>query len=310
MGKYVIFVLCVILSSTVAPPPKTSKQYRTDYEYNKKTDAFYKLHIESARFREVSKLCEVEGAQIMVPSSDHDIIQLHAMFKKYPDLGEYVWVGNDGHQHESAEEQPIIDLTPTSSSEIDFNHIGSCEVGTRSGAIETAMCYRNLPFICKVDAKDAPYDEHCHVYGRNYKYHSSVGSCYKIPRIPYTWSQAYSECQAEGAHLLVINSEAEHEAIFNLTNIEESVPGSRAFYFFFAGFRAEKPVGNATAVFKTIFNQTLEEAGYSVWSENEPNNALGREYCGSIFKNNGKLNDVDCTHDFGFICEKEVSSTS
>ncbi|KAJ8725866.1 hypothetical protein PYW08_004049 [Mythimna loreyi] len=306
MEKYVIFVLCIILGSAVAPSPKITKQYRGDYVYNRRADAFYKFHIETVRNWQVSRLCEVEGAQLMVPQSDYDIMQLHAMFKQYPDIGNFAWVGNDGQKHESAEEQPIIDLTPSDNGN-SYVRGAECSVGTRTGEIEIMPCYRQLPFICKVAAKDAPYDEHCHVFGKDYKYYSSVGGCYKIPRLPYTWSQAYSECQAEGAHLLVLNSEAEHDAVFNLTNTEEKVEGSKAHYFFFAGFRADKPVGNATAVFKTIFNQTLEEAGYAVWSDNEPNNALGREYCGSVFKNDGKLNDVDCTHEFGFICEKELS---
>lgn len=57
---------------------------------------------------------------------------------------------------------------------------------------------------------------------------------------------------------------------------------------------------------KLISDQTLEEAGYSQWSENEPNNYEGKEYCGSIFKNEGKYNDLECSHFYAFICEKEV----
>ncbi|KAF9412713.1 hypothetical protein HW555_008857 [Spodoptera exigua] len=268
-------------ASSEAPPPQVSKQYRTDYEYNRKTDAFYKLHIETTPHYLVEQLCKVEGAELMVPRSDYDIEQMHGMFKKFPDIGNYVWVGNDGKNHESAEEVPIIDLEePPNFSE----RFGSCVVGTRNGDVETSVCYRGLPFICKVSAMDAPYDRHCNVYGR-----------------------AYSECQAEGAHLVVMNSEAEHLAIMNLTSAAPKVRGAKASYFFFAGFRAEKPVGNATVVFKTIFNETLSQAGYENWSDNEPNNSNG-EYCGSIFLNDGKLNDLHCHDTFAFICEKEVSS--
>ena len=45
----------------------------------------------------------------MIPSSDYDIMQLHSMFKKFPDVGDFAWVGDDGQAHESAEEQPIIE---------------------------------------------------------------------------------------------------------------------------------------------------------------------------------------------------------
>lgn len=106
---------------------------------------------------------------------------------------------------------------------------------------------------------------------------------------------------------MVVNSEAEHLAMKNLTAAAPKVRGAKASYFFFAGFRAQKPVGNETVVFKTIFNETLSQAGYEHWADNEPNNSNG-EYCGSIFLNDGKLNDLHCHDTFAFICEKEVSS--
>uniref|UniRef100_A0A2A4J067 C-type lectin domain-containing protein n=1 Tax=Heliothis virescens TaxID=7102 RepID=A0A2A4J067_HELVI len=306
MEKYVIVVLSVVLSSTAAPPRPVVKQYRKDYEYNNKTNAFYKLHIESARHWEVRSRCQVEGAEPLVVRSDYDIVQIHAMMKNFPDIGKYVWVGDDGESHDSAEEPAIIDLD---TEENDVEETGQCEVATRDGELEMMYCYRDLPFICKVDAKDAPYDKHCNVFGRNYKFYQSVRSCYKIPNIAYSWSEAYSECHAEGAHLLVINSVAEHEAILNLTQNVPRIQDARASYFFFAGYRAERPVGNATIEFRTIFNQTLEAAGFNSWSDNEPNNALNNEYCGSIFKNDGKLNDLDCSHRFAFICENEVTDS-
>lgn len=59
---------------------------------------------------------------------------------------------------------------------------------------------------------------------------------------------------------------------------------------------------------KSVFclDQTLEEAGYAQWSPNEPNNYINTEFCGTIFKNDGNFNDVDCSHQYAFICEKEV----
>lgn len=40
-----------------------------------------------------------------------------------------------------------------------------CEVITRRGEVESLSCYSPWPFICKVDAKDAPYDVNCDIYG-------------------------------------------------------------------------------------------------------------------------------------------------
>lgn len=88
--------------------PRVTKRYRSDYVYNPDADAFYKLHIERRSNWKVKNVCQVEGAILMPPNSDHDLIQLHSMLKQYPDLGDYVWVADDGEPHESAEEHPLI----------------------------------------------------------------------------------------------------------------------------------------------------------------------------------------------------------
>jgi hypothetical protein len=58
---------------------------------------------------EANRQCLLEGASLMQPSSHLDIMQLHGMFKQFPDLGDLVWVAEDGQEHESAEEPAIID---------------------------------------------------------------------------------------------------------------------------------------------------------------------------------------------------------
>ncbi|KAJ0180723.1 hypothetical protein K1T71_004127 [Dendrolimus kikuchii] len=298
------FSCFVILCATLAVPSVSqTKIYRNDYKYNRKTDAFYKFHIEERRPWQAKDICKTEGASLMVPSSQADISQGHALFKEYPDIGPYAWIGSDGKSHDSVEEEALIEILSTD----DNMHIDSDEeVLSRSGQVESYSRFHSLPFICKVEAKNAPYDSHCKVFGSDYVYYQSVGSCYKIPRIVFSWNQAYEECRAEGAHLVVLNSEAERDAVKNLTNTVPKVFGAKTSWFFFAGFRADKPVGNATRVFKTIFNQTLEEAGFAQWSPNEPNNYLSSEDCGTLFKNDGNLNDVDCSHEYAFVCEKEV----
>ncbi|CAG9783970.1 unnamed protein product [Diatraea saccharalis] len=184
--------------------------------------------------------------------------------------------------------------------------VRNCDVVSRKGEIETARCAQLLPFICKVNSKAIPYNSECDVYSKGYTKGQNVSSCYKIPRIPYTWNQAYAECQAQGAHLVVLNSQAEHDAVYQLMNSEAKVAGAKTWWFFFAGFRAEVPTDGSPRVFKTIFNETLEQAGYSTWADNEPNNSSNDENCGTLFKNDGKLNDVTCSHLYAFICEKEI----
>lgn len=57
-----------------------------------------------------------------------------------------------------------------------------------------------------------------------------------------------------------------------------------------------------------IADDTLDVAGYNVWSPGEPNNVLGSEYCGSLYRNDGLLNDVNCAKPYAFICEKELKN--
>lgn len=84
------------------------KHYRTDYEYNAKTDAFYKLHVATAIEMQAKNRCLEEGAELMTTSSPEDVVQVHKMLKQFPDIGNYVLVASDGLQHESAEEAPVI----------------------------------------------------------------------------------------------------------------------------------------------------------------------------------------------------------
>ncbi|XP_050345448.1 lymphocyte antigen 75-like [Nymphalis io] len=287
-----------------------TKQFRTDYIYNRNTDAFYKFHIESVMFSRAESICKLEGASVMVPKSDHDVSQVHGMFKAYPDLRNFVWIKYDGMTHDSAEEQPLINLEDLNSRHLSLmSYDKGCDVMTRAGEIKTYECYLSLPFVCKVEAQQAFYDTRCLVFGRDYQYFANVSSCYKIPRLPYSWNQAYDECRAEGAHLAILNSDMEHQILRDFAKSTPRVFGARATFFFFVGIRAEKKTDGSPIVFKTIFNETLEEAGYSQWCDNEPNNALNNEYCGTIFIANGKYNDVNCSHYYAFICENEVKVT-
>lgn len=90
-----------------------------------------------------------------------------------------------------------------------------------------------------------------------YEYFENVGSCYRIPDTALSWNAAYSECRAQGAHLVVLNSELEHQVIYNLTNAAPSVKDAYVSHFFYAGIRAEATSDGSPLVFKTIFSKYL-----------------------------------------------------
>ncbi|XP_045542804.1 C-type lectin domain family 10 member A-like [Papilio machaon] len=277
------------------------KQYRTDYEYNSKTDAFYKLHIATATDNEAKSRCQEEGAELMTISSQDDVVQVHKMLKQFPDIGNYVLVASDGLQHESAEEPPLIYMEDPEWSETSR---GQCNVVTREGIVETSNCVNKKTFMCKIKSIDVIYDPRCKVYSSGYKYYNNTGSCYKISQTAAPWNRAYLECHAVGAHLVIINSQSERTQLFKVMNAAPRVATSAASWFILAGIRATD--ANNTRIFKTIFNQTLEEAGFAEWSPGEPNNASESEKCGSIFLNDAKYNDVDCSQQFAYMCETEI----
>lgn len=86
-------------------------------------------------------------------------------------------------------------------------------------------------------------------------YKQNVGSCYKVSKVVFSWNQAYSECQNEGAHLVVINSKAESNVVKQLMSSATLLRESYSPYYYIAGIRAEKTSGDAPRVFKTIFSK-------------------------------------------------------
>ncbi|XP_013180725.1 PREDICTED: C-type lectin domain family 4 member K-like [Papilio xuthus] len=295
-----MLVVFIVLFSLAAANPR-HKQYRYDYEYNSKTDAFYKLHVATATDNEAKSRCQKEGAELMTISSQDDVVQVHKMLKQFPDIGNYVLVTSDGLQHESAEETPLIYMEDPDWPETSR---GQCNVVTREGIVETSNCLNKLPFMCKIKAINVIYDSRCKVYSSGYKYYNITGSCYKMSETAASWNRAYEDCHVVGAHLVIINSQSERSLLYDVMNAAPRVPTSAASWFILAGIRATD--ANNTRVFKTVFNQTLEEAGFAEWSPGEPNNASESEKCGSIFLNDAKYNDVDCLKEFAYMCENEI----
>ncbi|KAI8426448.1 hypothetical protein MSG28_005276 [Choristoneura fumiferana] len=103
-------------------------------------------------------------------------------------------------------------------------------------------------------------------------------SCYKFHKEGLFWPDAYKTCQAEGANLAIINSEAESQVLKELfaQNPPQDIPG-----------------------------QSLTEAGFKTFSDGEPNNMGNNKKCGSVMRN-GLLDDHNCTERLAFICEKLV----
>lgn len=138
------------------------------------------------------------------------------------------------------------------------------------------------------------------------------GHEYKLFNDSMTWQQAKSYCESLGGHLMTITSRQEQE-------IAETLLRTRGVKnnYWLGGYRN----GNAYIWI------TGEEFNYSHWALGEPNNAFGREYIVSMYKNrnpvtnsnnSGDWNDISddgsCnnepffgSHNFGFICEWDTN---
>ena len=54
-----------------------------------------------------------------------------------------------------------------------------------------------------------------------------------------------------------------------------------------------------------LSGQTLEEAGYSIFSGGEPNNFTPGQYCGAVIRGSPYFDDLWCDRPAAFICEKD-----
>ncbi|XP_069701778.1 hemolymph lipopolysaccharide-binding protein-like [Periplaneta americana] len=115
---------------------------------------------------------------------------------------------------------------------------------------------------------------------------------YKMHTEPTTWHEALNICTQEGAHLLVVNSEFEANAMAPLwKNASEN--------WAFSGFHDQYKDGE----YVTIFNEPLKTAGFSKWSDSSPQS--GNYKCG-LFGKNLMLADNPCSMKRMFICELEL----
>ncbi|KAK7871671.1 hypothetical protein R5R35_009038 [Gryllus longicercus] len=126
---------------------------------------------------------------------------------------------------------------------------------------------------------------------------------YRLHLTPLTWEEARLACEAEGAHLAVLNSQEEAAALKGIfARAPATIPQAAWANFAYIGF-SDATEGH----YITIFGQTLEESGYAEWITNQPDNAKSStdpdSDCGGIVRQNGKLNDLPCRERAAYFCE-------
>ena len=105
-----------------------------------------------------------------------------------------------------------------------------------------------------------------------------------------TWTDAKTDCEANGGHLVTISSEEEQKTIQKLFSYDSSTTA-------WIGATDEETEGEWTWC-------TGEEFSYTNWNSGEPNNDNEEDYAG-IYIDNFKWNDWGSSQSLKYICEWE-----
>ncbi|XP_029814500.1 hepatic lectin-like, partial [Manacus vitellinus] len=118
----------------------------------------------------------------------------------------------------------------------------------------------------------------------------SLGKCYYFSLGRASWFRAKAQCEELGSHLAVIDSFAEQSFIMFRTRNER----------FWIGLTDRNSEGDWEWIDGTDYKTT-----FTFWKEGEPNNSGNNEDCAHVWLA-GKWNDVYCTYECYFVCEKPL----
>ena len=118
------------------------------------------------------------------------------------------------------------------------------------------------------------------------------GSCYKFSSKGLSWNAAKSACEVLRSHLVVINSQAENQAVF------QKITGNQ---------------GTMIGLYRNPKDKSRwlwvdgSRPTYTNWNTGEPNNSGGKEDCTHAFaKGGGSVwNDLRCDYQYNipYVCE-------
>ncbi|KAJ9577306.1 hypothetical protein L9F63_006145 [Diploptera punctata] len=111
-----------------------------------------------------------------------------------------------------------------------------------------------------------------------------------------TWAEAWKQCDNDGSHLVIINSEAEAQVIRQL------LIGVNPQHYVYIGYHKHY----TPDIYLTIHGKRLDKTGYYKWAPGKPSSDVNHK-CGAVFPS-ALLVNKDCTGQWGFICEHEFKS--
>ncbi|KAK4805932.1 hypothetical protein QYF61_021496 [Mycteria americana] len=114
------------------------------------------------------------------------------------------------------------------------------------------------------------------------------GKCYYFSLTRMSWYKAKAQCEEMRSQLAVINSYAKQNFVMFRTRNER----------FWIGLTDQNSEGEWEWIDGTDYKST-----FTFWKEGEPNNSENREDCAHVWFS-GEWNDVYCTYECYYICEK------
>ncbi|XP_011501789.1 PREDICTED: C-type lectin Cal-like [Ceratosolen solmsi marchali] len=135
---------------------------------------------------------------------------------------------------------------------------------------------------------------------KGYRFTSGIGY-HRLYTTKLTWHDALHFCRKEKAHLAVIDSSAEGQALGEI--IKELIPsetdGQSIAYI---GIHDYCRTGSWITIF---FNIVDEHTEYIRWQEGSPNYIFGQEQCAAI-DTNGYISTLECLSKRAFFCEMQL----
>ncbi|XP_069701707.1 hemolymph lipopolysaccharide-binding protein-like [Periplaneta americana] len=174
--------------------------------------------------------------------------------------------------------------------ELDLDHTATKCEGSESVLITATVTAPSLSASDNVRHKRVPSPGYEVMAGLGY---------YKLHTTGKTWNEALQICEQEGAHLLILNSEEEANAVGSLWDRGSKFVDVVNDVYAHAGFHDQNSVGEH----RTIFNQSLASTGFTSWDSGFPR--VGNKFCG-LFGRSRKLADSTCSDKRAFFCEEEL----
>ncbi|XP_074932288.1 hepatic lectin-like [Phalacrocorax aristotelis] len=116
------------------------------------------------------------------------------------------------------------------------------------------------------------------------------GKCYYFSLSRTNWYKAKAQCEEMHSQLAIINSYTKQNFVMFRTRNER----------FWIGLTDESMEGEWKWIDGTDYKTT-----FTFWKEGEPNNSDHNEDCAHVWMS-GKWNDVACTYECYYVCEKPL----